>query len=127
MLAPLITKETAREYAARSQESRRRNKLRREAEQKARLNEAPSALNESQQDVTSAIDQLKRTRAQLVKLHQRLDKEEDANKIDRLCSAIAKLSELERVLSGRPLPGSHRPLPPRRVNAVNPGGSLAPE
>jgi hypothetical protein len=29
--------------------------------------------------------------------------------LDKLCSALAKLSEQERILSGRPLPGSMRP------------------
>ncbi len=33
----------------------------------------------------------------------------DASKLDRLASAQARLSEQERILSGRPMPGSLRP------------------
>jgi hypothetical protein len=35
--------------------------------------------------------------------------EEDPAKIDRLASAQARLAEQERLLAGRPLPGSRRP------------------
>ena len=40
--------------------------------------------------------------------------------IDRLASAIAKLGEQERILSGRPLPGSQRP---RAIKASKVNGS----
>jgi len=33
----------------------------------------------------------------------------DASQLDRFASALERLAELERVLSGRPLPGSRRP------------------
>jgi hypothetical protein len=50
-----------------------------------------------------------RTRGQLDRLHAMLAKSKDAQEIERLARSIASLSELERVLSGRPLPGSRRP------------------
>lgn len=52
---------------------------------------------------------LGRVREQLVKLDAMLSKEEDPQKLDRLASAQARLSEQERILDGRPLPGSRRP------------------
>jgi len=40
--------------------------------------------------------------------------EKDPQKLDRLASAQARLAEQERIMSGRPLPGSMRPRPDRR-------------
>jgi hypothetical protein len=45
----------------------------------------------------------------LTKLDAMIEAEKDAQKLDRLASASAKLSEQERILDGRPLPGSRRP------------------
>ncbi len=36
-------------------------------------------------------------------------KETDPQKLDRLASAQTRLAEQERIMSGRPLPGSRRP------------------
>lgn len=55
-----------------------------------------------------------RVRQQLDRIDAMLMEEEDAQKIDRLASAQLRLSEQERVMSGRPLPGSRKPLPERR-------------
>ena len=52
---------------------------------------------------------LARVRRHLGRLDNLLDHETDPQKIDRLASASARLSEIERILAGRPLPGSHRP------------------
>jgi hypothetical protein len=35
----------------------------------------------------------------------------EPNAVDRLATALAKLSELERTLAGRPLPGTLKPEP----------------
>ena len=56
---------------------------------------------------------LVRVRKQLARLDDLLDEESDPQKIDRLASAIARLSEIERILRGSPLPGSRRPAPDR--------------
>ena len=40
---------------------------------------------------------------------EKLEIEEDPQKLDRLVNAIYRLTELERVLSGRPLPGQLKP------------------
>jgi hypothetical protein len=53
-----------------------------------------------------------------VKLDKMIADEEDPQKLDRLASAQARLSEQERILDGRPLPGSRRPREDRaRVSA----------
>lgn len=52
---------------------------------------------------------LSRVREQLDRLDAMLLTEKDAQKIDRLASAQLRLSEQERILAGRPLPGSRRP------------------
>ena len=75
-------------------------------------------------------ERLLRVRRQIASLEERVEKlilNEDpleaASAIDRLCAAKAKLSEEERILAGRPLPGSHRPRQtsgPRRPSAADP-------
>ncbi len=66
--------------------------------------------------------QLVRVRVQLDRLDALMAAEVDPNKLDRLASAIAKLSQLERELDGRPLPGSLKPSnkPDRRQSHALP-------
>jgi hypothetical protein len=66
-----------------------------------------------------------RVRSQLERLDQMLVTEDNAQAIDRIASASARLSEQERILSGRPLPGSQRPrlAKPAKVN----GSAVEPE
>jgi hypothetical protein len=45
-----------------------------------------------------------RARKQIVKLYDSAEEESDPQTLDRLASAIYRMSEVERVLSGRPLP-----------------------
>jgi hypothetical protein len=52
---------------------------------------------------------LLRVRVLLNRIDEMMSKEEDPQKIDRLGSAQARLAEQERILFGRPLPGSKRP------------------
>ena len=61
---------------------------------------------------------LVRVRKQLARLDDLLDQEDDPQKIDRLASAIARLSEIERILRGAPLPGSRKPLPERSMKRM---------
>jgi hypothetical protein len=69
----------------------------------------PQALvhNEALNDFNAT--RLLRVREQLTKLDAMIEAEKDAQKLDRLASASSKLSEQERILDGRPLPGSRRP------------------
>lgn len=55
---------------------------------------------------------LGRVRLQLDRLDQMLMTETDPQKLDRLASAQSRLSEQERQLSNRPLPGTLRPQSP---------------
>ena len=52
-----------------------------------------------------------RVRKQITHLNNLFDSETDPQKLDRLASALARLYEIERLASGRPLPGSMRPSP----------------
>jgi hypothetical protein len=97
-----ITAANAREMAARSHEARRQR-------QSAREN-APE-LPELDEDY--ADHRLARVRAQLDRVDQMMMKEADPQKLDRLASAQARLAEQERILDGRPLPGSLKPKPPK--------------
>jgi hypothetical protein len=67
---------------------------------------------------------IKRVRSQLERLDQMLVTEDNAQAIDRIASASARLSEQERILSGRPLPGSQRP---RLAKPTKVGSSVEPE
>ena len=52
---------------------------------------------------------LLRVRAQIESLLDDLSIERDAQKKDRLASALGRLNEIERQLAGRPMPGSLKP------------------
>ena len=99
---PLITSQNAAEMAQRSHEARKMRKLA----------EATKAAipHPSLQDADSYLEKrLTRGRGEVESLSDLLDKEKDPQRIDRLCSGLARLCELERVLAMRPLPGSMKP------------------
>lgn len=100
---PLITSQNAAEMAQRSHEARRQRKL---AEQTKPAKPLTEPLEAGDSYVTR---RLLRVRGQLDRLDAMLDDEEDPGRIDKLCSAIARLGEQERQLADRPLPGSRRP------------------
>jgi hypothetical protein len=77
-------------------------------ERARRLREAP---------LTHPERRLLRVREQLDRLDKLILAEKDPQRIDRLASAQARLAEQERILDGRPLPGSHRPRPERAAKA----------
>lgn len=108
----VITPETARIFAQKAHEARRAAK--RAAEE--------AAIPE---DYTEA--RLARVRAQLDLVDEQIEAAangKDAKRLKDLCDAQARLAEQERVLAGRPLPGSHRPsAPPRKRPAP---GSFGP-
>lgn len=54
-------------------------------------------------------------REQMENTLEKMEDEDDPNKLDRLASAFDKLRDSERVLLGQPLPGSHRPSSPKRT------------
>lgn len=69
---------------------------------------------------------IRRVREQIEALNERLDAQiesGDAKDLKALTDAIGRLAELERILSGRPLPGQRRPgreSLPKRAASVNP-------
>lgn len=98
---PEFTTATAKEMAARSAQIR---KERREAIQA----EVEAALELTK--LTDYVRQrLLRVRTQLDRLDRMMLTETDPQKLDRLASAQARLSEQERTLAMRPAPGSLRP------------------
>jgi hypothetical protein len=115
LAAHLFTKETATLARAR----------RTEYERKLSAMPTPQALarNATLDDFNAM--RLVRVREQLTKLDAMIEAEEDAQKLDRLASASAKLSEQERVLDGRPLPGSRRP-PTDKAQRAGTWGELQP-
>lgn len=109
----MITAANARELQQRSVQARLAAKLAPEPE--------PQLATEPVQvadDYTAKI--LARVRVQLNLVHSALTTaleadEPDAAAIDRLASAQMRLAEQERILAGRPLPGSRKPLPERSI------------
>jgi hypothetical protein len=106
----LITSANAREMAAKSHESiLLRNKLREE-----RWNAPPPEEIKCDEYI---VKRVMRVRAQLDRIDRMMMEEDNPQAIDRLAAAMARLSEQERILAGRPLPGSHRPSKPRSTKA----------
>jgi hypothetical protein len=110
-----FTADTARLNAQRSVEARRRNAAEREAAA-AQAPEPPL-----QTPFKDPLDQfstrrLQRVREQLERLDDMISEETDPQKLDKLASAQSRMAEQERLLAGRPLPGSLRPTEsgPRR-------------
>lgn len=100
LAAPWNT-ETARLAQAKSVAARRANSLANAPLKLARI------LPE--QEPRYIKDRLARVRKQLRRLDELMDAETDARMLERLATAMTRLAELERVLAGRPLPGSRRP------------------
>ncbi len=100
-----FTAETAADMAKRSWEARRK------AEQEAALKPQPA---QPEPQLTYVERRVNRVREQIEMLSGMLDDEQDPNKLDRLANAISRMSELERQLAGRPLPGSLKPSAPRQ-------------
>jgi len=59
-------------------------------------------------------------RARLDKISGLMETETDPRNLDRLAAAWSKLAEQERILDGRPLPGSRRPRETKPVRPVMP-------
>jgi hypothetical protein len=108
-----FTKANAAKMARKSHEQRRRN----QAEREDALAKPTYLLQDDTQPDPYVAVQLTRARAHISRLNIMLDRERDAQTLERLSRALGVLSERERVLAVRPLPGSRRPAkeaPPRR-------------
>ena len=113
----MITKDNAREMALKSQQTR-----------KEQLQELRTALQVLSGDSGKEYRarRVARVRRQLDRIDEMMMLEQDPQKLDRLASAQARLSEQERVLSGTPLPGSLRPAAERAPRSSGPESSPAP-
>jgi hypothetical protein len=99
---PLFTADNAVEMGRRSAEIKKQRK-----EHPPAPPAAPVVIEQPTDDFTGS--RLARTREQMVKLDGMIADCEDAKELKALCDALARLSEIERVLAGRPLPGALRP------------------
>jgi len=59
------------------------------------------------------LQRLARTREQIETLDAQLLATDDPRAIKAITDSIRNLAEIERILAGRPLPGSHRPTKPK--------------
>jgi hypothetical protein len=102
---PLFSRQNAAEMGRRGQAARKLAQAQRAAKVAAIPLQAGPAT-----DVYVA-SRLVRVREMLNRLDSMMTKESDPQRLDRLASAQSKLSEQERILDGRPLPGQRRPAP----------------
>lgn len=109
-----FTPENAREMALRGAQARR--------ERRAEIEAALAQTNVPMDQYVE--DQIRRTRAQIARLQDKLDKARDAKNIKALSESLWRLTEVERVLSGRPLPSAKTQRAPDapRTTAANPIG-----
>jgi len=109
----LITSANARQLAAKALIARRANRERaRNLDQTlADLAAKVTALAPLPAEQLSGYveKRLVRVRRQLDRIDEMLMEESDPQKLDRLAAASMRLAEQERILAGRPLPGSRRP------------------
>ena len=122
-----FTAQTARLAAQRSVASRAIASQRRKEQPKAEPLPKPAAV-QAVDDYAQAV--LERTRTQLDLVAQRITEElesdmPDTRRLRDLADAQHKLSEQERILAGRPLPGSKKPAPERAIKAPPAGAWLA--
>ena len=104
----IINRENAREMSARGNAA----KARRLQELRDAAKPPPPNPNDP-----FTLRRLARVRGQLDKLDGMIEHELDPQKLDRLASAQMRLAEQERILDGRPLPGSRRPAQDRAPRA----------
>jgi hypothetical protein len=108
---PRFTTANAREMAARSHAARLKRTTQREAAREVAPG-LPLTNPQPNDDALFIAKRLARVRKQLDRIDGMIEKETDPMKLDRLASAQARLSEQERILAGRPMPGSLRPKKP---------------
>ena len=103
----LFTRENAREMSAKANYVRW-HKPDPEPRQEAKA-ETPAIAPAATPEDGFAAKTLVRVRRQIESLLDDLSIERDAQKKDRLASALGRLNEIERQLAGRPMPGSLKP------------------
>jgi hypothetical protein len=89
--------ELARQMAVKAAEARRRKRA-------ERIARAQEPIPEPEQPVEYVAERIARTRAHIERLDSKLLKANDPQEIKWLSDSIAKLQDVERILSGRPAP-----------------------
>jgi hypothetical protein len=88
---------------------------------KAEQRASQSALDEAMVQALPVDDftvrKLARVRGQIDQVEKLLDKADEPQAVDRFCNALTRLYDVERILAGRPLPGSRRPKDERGPRA----------
>ena len=116
---PLFNAANARENAAKALAARLANRERQHNLERrlTELTAKVTALTPLRPEELSgyAQNRLARVRKQLDRLDELMQQETDPARLDRLASAQFRLSEQERILANRPLPGSRKPGPEARV------------
>jgi predicted nucleic acid-binding Zn-ribbon protein len=98
MAGVLITSETAREYAAKAAESKRK-----------RIEDARKAVEDAFQATDFQGEQLAHTRAEIRRIRGLMSQCTDAKELQAFSTAICKLGEWEQKLDMRPNPGNLKP------------------
>ena len=124
-----FTKENARQFQAKSAAARKQASLARLAEPTPKPT-APVAKPTAEPIADSCVNEftkrkLARIRGQIDRVEGLLDAACEPQAVDRFANALTRLYDLERVLAGRPLPGSKRPAPERATKAREAGAWLA--
>lgn len=111
-----FTPENAADMAKRGNITRHRNRQLK-MEMLKRIQDKLENLDKIELSCDSTDDYLKervsRTREKILKIENMIDSCTQPKELDQLASALTRLSELERILSGRPLPGSKKPAAER--------------
>jgi hypothetical protein len=118
-----FTPANAKQFASKGGHARHQAYLK-EREILRSLTATAMALPRLEPDDAFRQRRLERVRQQLNRLDEMAAKEKNPLTLDRLYSAIAKLAEQERILAGRPLPGSHRPSKQRQEKAATAADAL---
>ena len=84
-------------------------RARRDAKALADAQPLPSPVPTDNPTDDYTVQRLARTRKQIEMLDEQLEEAPDARAVKAIADALARLVEIERVLAGRPLPGSRRP------------------
>lgn len=124
----LWTADQAREMGRRSAAGyaeRKRRRLEREAQERADdLARLVKSVGAALPTDAYVAERLARVRRQLDRIDELMLTEAAPPALDRLAAAQARVSEQERILAGRPLPGAHRPGPQRRPRIDHEAGPL---
>jgi hypothetical protein len=123
-----FTPQNARENAVKALASRKANYLAAKEALKGESQPQTATALAAETPVTDdfTLRSLSRVRYQLERLDGMMKTETDPARLDRLAAAFGKLSEVERQLAGRPMPGSLKPVAAPRTSMFTRPVAAAP-